>query len=323
VTFFYRSGTGKGTPLGSNRVQTEWVGDNCACVKRGVLILLAACPCASALNPSLDINQYAHTAWTIRDVFFGSPIQAIAQTPDGYLWLGTQTGLIRFDGVRAVSWTPPAAEPLPSTTVLRLLVARDGTLWIGTGAGLASWNGTRLIRYRDLDQQYVVSLVEDRDGTVWAGSLTVPSGRLCAFRSGKTQCYGQDDSLGRYVLSLFEDGAGNLWAGAETGLWRWRPGPPQLYAVPHSTPILEIRDLNTTEDGKVPGRYDRGIEAVQPRDAAAVFCAWCPQCPQSQEATPGPRRRPLDRNHRWRGLTCTSRPDRRVFATGRAFRQYC
>jgi hypothetical protein len=49
-------------------------------------ILLVCCPCASALNPSLDINQYAHTAWTIRDGFFSSPIQTIAQTPDGYSW---------------------------------------------------------------------------------------------------------------------------------------------------------------------------------------------------------------------------------------------
>ena len=66
------------------------------------IILLASCPCASALNPSYDINQYAHTAWTIREGFFKGAISSIAQTPDGYLWLGTEFGLPRFDGVRSV-----------------------------------------------------------------------------------------------------------------------------------------------------------------------------------------------------------------------------
>src|SRR5271156_289224 len=86
------------------------------------LILLACCPCASALNPSLDINQYAHTAWTVRDGFFKGAIHEIAQTPDGYLWLGTELGLLRFDGVRSVPWEPPAGEHLPSSDVRGLIV---------------------------------------------------------------------------------------------------------------------------------------------------------------------------------------------------------
>ena len=71
-----------------------------ACIS--IAILLACCRCASALDPSLDVSQYAHTAWKIRDGFSKGIIYAIAQTPDGYLWLGTEFGLLRFDGVRAV-----------------------------------------------------------------------------------------------------------------------------------------------------------------------------------------------------------------------------
>ena len=74
-----------------------------------VSVLTLLCPCAFALNPSLDVSQYAHNAWTIRDGFFKGVINSIAQTPDGYLWLGTEFGLLRFDGVRAVEWT--AAGP--------------------------------------------------------------------------------------------------------------------------------------------------------------------------------------------------------------------
>jgi SnoaL-like polyketide cyclase/Two component regulator propeller len=87
---------------------------NCAYMERRAVIalgiLLACCRCASALNPSPAINQYAHTAWTVREGFSKGVIFSIAQTPDGYLWLGTEFGLLRFDGVRNVAWQPPAGQ---------------------------------------------------------------------------------------------------------------------------------------------------------------------------------------------------------------------
>ncbi len=128
-------------------------------------ILLACCPCASALNPSLDINQYAHTAWNIREAFSKAVIYSIAQTPDGYLWLGTEFGLLRFDGVRSVPWQPPAGEHLPSTYIRSLLAARDGRLWIGTTEGLASWKDGKLTQYPELAGQNVHALLEDREGS--------------------------------------------------------------------------------------------------------------------------------------------------------------
>src|SRR6266581_5766787 len=103
------------------------------------LILLTCCSCALALNPALDISQYAHTAWKSRDGFPKGATSSIAQTPDGYLWLGTEFGLVRFDGVRNVPWSPPPGEHLPSNNILKLLVTRDGRLWIGTATGLAGW----------------------------------------------------------------------------------------------------------------------------------------------------------------------------------------
>src|SRR5216683_8025159 len=95
-------------------------------------VLLLCSPIAWALDPALDVSQYAHTAWKVRDGFVKGSIYSIAQAPDGYLWLGTEFGLYRFDGVRAVPWQPPPGEQLPSNYILNLLMARDGTLWIGT-----------------------------------------------------------------------------------------------------------------------------------------------------------------------------------------------
>jgi signal transduction histidine kinase/ligand-binding sensor domain-containing protein len=204
-------------------------------------VSLACCTCASALNPTLDINQYAHKAWTIRDGFFKSVIYSIAQTPDGYLWLGTEFGLLRFDGVRSVAWQPPAGERLPSTYVRSVLAARDGRLWIGTAEGLASWKDGKLTSYPKLAGQNVHALVEDREGVVWAGG-SLPTGKLCAIRGGSPQCYGEDGSLGRGFFCLHEDSVGSLWAAGPSGLWRWKPDPPKLYPMP-DTP-LEIENDN-------------------------------------------------------------------------------
>src|ERR1700750_1255951 len=102
-------------------------------------ILLAWRLCVFALDPSLDVSQYAHTAWKVGEGFSEGVIFSIAQTLDGYLWLGTEFGLLRFDGVHTVAWQPPAGEHLPSRDIRSLRVARDGRLWIGTTGGLASW----------------------------------------------------------------------------------------------------------------------------------------------------------------------------------------
>ena len=224
-------------------------------------IILAWCPCASALNPSLDTSQYAHTAWTVREGFFKGVINAVVQTPDGYLWLGTEFGLLRFDGVRCVPWPPlPGGEPLRSSNIQNLLVARDGRLWIGTMDGLASWKDGKLTQYPELAGQYVLALLEDHEGTVWAGTSATPTGRLCAIQRDSVQCYGRDGSLGRQVVSLFEDRRGNLWAGAATGLWRWKPGPPKLY--PLSKPAPEIHALNEGHNGALLISIRRGIIEV-------------------------------------------------------------
>jgi PAS domain S-box-containing protein len=214
-------------------------------------VLGALCPYAFALNPSLDINQYAHTAWTIRDGFFKSIILSIAQTPDGYLWLGTEAGLLRFDGVRPVPWTPPGAEDLSDMAIRSLVATSDGTLWMGTDKGLASWNGSKLTRYPELDAYRVEALFADREGTVWAGGRAVPNGALCAIRIGIARCFGEDGSLGSNVLSIYEDRAGNLWAGAASGLWRWKPGPPVLSVAADPKRPFSMGGLSETEDGRL------------------------------------------------------------------------
>jgi len=207
------------------------------------MALLVSPSTSFALDPSLEASQYAHTSWTVRDGYSPGAVFAMAQTPDGYLWLGAEFGLFRFDGLRFTRWQPPAGQTLPENPY-SLLVSRDGTLWIGTYAGLASWDGAKLTLYPEIGKLFVTSLLEDREGAVWAGTFEAPA-RLCRVRSGRPQCFEGD--FGKWILSLTEDSSGALWAAAETGLWRWRPGSPKLYEAPG----MRLGDLTTTADGQL------------------------------------------------------------------------
>jgi signal transduction histidine kinase/ligand-binding sensor domain-containing protein len=194
--------------------------------------VLSWCTPAIALDPRLDVSQYGHTSWKIRDGFAKGPVRSIAQTSDGYLWLATELGLLRFDGVRAVPWQPPANQSLPSSDIWTVLGTRDGALWIGTAKGLARWKSGALTRYPQLDNRIVMEILEARDGIVWASGTAVPAGILCAIRDESVTCTGEDGQFGFGVWGMYEDRRGNLWAAAREGLWRWYPAPPAFFRLP-------------------------------------------------------------------------------------------
>jgi ligand-binding sensor domain-containing protein len=197
-----------------------------------LMTLLACCTYAFALNPSLEINQYAHTAWKVRDGFAQGEITAIAQAPDGYLWLGTQFGLFRFDGVRVTNWQPPPEQHVPPGQIFSLLVSHDGTLWIGA-KGLASWKDGKLTWYPKFTDQYIFALREDREGDVWIGSSGIPTGTLCAVRKGAISCLADNSGYFRSgVYAIYEDRSGAVWAGVKDGLLRCKPGLPRFYSLP-------------------------------------------------------------------------------------------
>ena len=99
--------------------------------------LLAVCGIAHALDPSLKLSQYGLDNWEIPEGLPQSSAQAIARTPDGYIWIGTQEGLARFDGVRFTVFDSENEPAIPSKNITALFVDRGGRLWIGTRAGLA------------------------------------------------------------------------------------------------------------------------------------------------------------------------------------------
>jgi signal transduction histidine kinase/ligand-binding sensor domain-containing protein len=190
-------------------------------ILRGALIgLLAAVACftAFALESDRTIAQFAHAAWGPND---GAPssITALAQTADGYLWLGSHDGLYRFDGVVFERYQPQSGDPLPVRIVSSLLALPNGDLWIGFYAGgvslLRNGNATNYGTRDGLPGGNVRGLAQDREGTVWAGT----NSGLAQLDGNRWRQVGKDWNFpGSTSRTVFVDCQGTLWVSTEDTL---------------------------------------------------------------------------------------------------------
>lgn len=173
------------------------------------------------LDPKLALTQYVHTNWTQRHGFALQGVKALAQTQDGYLWLGTANGLFRFDGVSVVHWKPISAPGLPSKEIRVLCTASDGGLWIGTNAGVSKLDRNSLKNYlprNGLAEGVVAALLEDHLGRLWVGSIGSTASGLSLIQHDSAHTV--DINGVHDVLSLFQDQQNSIWIGTSKGLCR-------------------------------------------------------------------------------------------------------
>src|SRR5215831_7056247 len=150
-----------------------------------VLTLTARAPHAAAAD---SVKSYVLTAWSAQSGAAPSgDVLSFTEDLQGYLWLGTTEGLVRFDGAAFVAWSTRMGTLLPDRSVPALVSTRDGSLWIGYGVdgGVARIQNGALVNYRagedGLFAGPVAALIEDRQGTVWVGGR----GGLARFRANK------------------------------------------------------------------------------------------------------------------------------------------
>ena len=119
-------------------------------------------------------SRYSGRVWRSDDGLPQNRIQAISQTPDGYLWVGTSGGLVRFDGVRFTNFDRSNTPGLPDDSILSLCPARDGGLWVGTeGGGLVHMKGGVFSAYgldQGLSNGFVRGIVEISANKLWVGT---------------------------------------------------------------------------------------------------------------------------------------------------------
>jgi ligand-binding sensor domain-containing protein len=200
-----------------------------------VLVLLVfSAVSALAVDPTHLISQYGHTAWRIQDGFFGTRVVSIAQTTDGYIWMGTVGGLFRFDGVRFTRFDPGKNQQLPNGIATSLLGARDGSLWIGGGSTLSRWANQELVTVFNLHESGNLGpIVEDQKGNIWFLHI-FPSHRseLCEVVGMSLRCFGPADGLDISVaFALVLDSQGSAWIGGADRVVRWQPGSSDIYPV--------------------------------------------------------------------------------------------
>ena len=235
-----------------------------SCVLSLLFFLLAIQ--ASALDSTLQVSQYAHTAWNARDGFFRGAVLSITQTNDGYLWLGTGFGLLRFDGVRFTEWRPPQGSVLPKPPYRKLYASRDGSLWVGADNGLARIRDGSVTNFQQMNLDGATAITEDKDGTIWTGSATAGGRKalLCAIREAQVNCVGQGGEFGHWIRCLYEDSAGTLWVASTPGVWRWMPGNAKLY--PGDGPAI---GLSSDERGTILfANYHEVRALIDERDQA-------------------------------------------------------
>ena len=214
------------------------------------------CVPAAGLDPTRRISQYGHTAWRTQDGFFNGVPLAITQTTDGYLWIGTSAGLLRFDGSRFVPWNPPNGQHLFSNNIISLLGAGDGSLWIGTATGLARWKDGKLTAYNNA-HGHINDILEDAQGSIWItrSRLRDEVGPLCKADETTLHCYGQADGIGDPTAeALAADAEGNLWIGGPTAITRWKPGSYSTIApdaLKAAVGLAGVESIAAAPDGSV------------------------------------------------------------------------
>lgn len=182
-----------------------------------LLALATAAEPAAALDPSRALTQYQNDRWQTEQGLPQSSVQALAQTRDGYLWIGTLDGLARFDGVRFTVFDGRTVPELGLGSILGLMVDADGNLWIGrAGAAVLYRGGHFRIAFADevTAGTTVWSFCQARDGAVWAAT----NNGLVRWRDGATKVYRKADGLPTDRLrSVAFDRDGVLWIGTTGG----------------------------------------------------------------------------------------------------------
>lgn len=126
-----------------------------------------------ALPADREVKQYVRRSWSIEQGLPHGTVRGFAQTSDGYLWLATYEGIVRFNGEHFRVFDHANTAGIPNSTILSVTRGRDDTLWLGTVAGLVrSRNGEfqPIAREPGVPDEQVLAIEEAPDGTIWVGT---------------------------------------------------------------------------------------------------------------------------------------------------------
>ncbi|MBI3194034.1 MAG: hypothetical protein HYZ34_06135 [Ignavibacteriae bacterium] len=246
--------------------------------KNSVLFFLIVCSVGVGQNNprvptgmTKDLTQFSHDVWQTEDGLPQNSISTITQTRDGYLWLGTLEGLVRFDGVRFTVFDVGNTPALPSNRIVSLFEDKPGNLWIGTEDGgltkLSHGKFTTFTKDEGLLSNTIGTICEDSRGTIWIAH----GNGLSLFKNGEFRTLTHDEGFpANTVGAVCSDLEGSVWIGTEKGLVRWRDDEFEVFPKTHLPQGANIFCLRAGTQGTLWIGTTEGLT----RFKNGVFASW-------------------------------------------------
>lgn len=237
-----------------------------------LLWALGAAAAASELRP---LNEYFRETWTTRQGLPHNLVQAVAQTPDGYLWFATWEGVARYNGVEFRAYDRSNVAELADNGVRALQVTRDGSLVLGTSRGgvsiLRDGRWSRLSMKDGLAQDEIIDVLVDGRDRLW---VATESNGLDRVDGGRVTHFGREQglpSLSMYLASLDRDGS--VWVGTNEGLVHIVEDRVEVFDSAHGLPPGPVFDNAVAADGSLYVGTEQGVyrgrdgrfEAISPQ----------------------------------------------------------
>jgi diguanylate cyclase (GGDEF)-like protein len=205
---------------------------------------------AFALDPSKTFSQYVQSSWALQNGLQQKSVMAVAQTSDGFLWLATEEGLVRFNGRTFTTFDERNAPGLSDRFIRSLAAAPDGSLWIGTMSGLARYSGGKFESYRHEAETRmdIYDLCVGADGSVWFSS----DRGLRRLQNGVIRNYTTADGLpsdGITGVAAAPDGA--LWVATLKGLVSFQAGRFTTYSKWDGVESETLNSVSIGNNGSV------------------------------------------------------------------------
>lgn len=227
-----------------------------------VWLLLFTVGCVTAWQQGLP--EYTRHVWQASDGLPEQTVQAFAQTADGYLWIGTSGGLVRFDGANFLLFDRQNTSALHENSIFCLMVSRDGALWIGTeGGGVVRYSQGQFRSWttsEGLSNDFVRALLQDAAGTVWAGT----DNGLMQLRGERfVRVDGTAAIPTVSVHAMLQDRAGRLWVGGFP-LICLDNGVAKQYSLGPDLSQNQVKSITQTQDGSLWVGTVAGLNRMRP-----------------------------------------------------------
>ncbi|UCC41016.1 MAG: helix-turn-helix domain-containing protein [Candidatus Aminicenantes bacterium] len=183
-----------------------------------IIVFLPASHFAHFLNSPKSISQFAHLQWTTQNGLPHNTIQSIYQTRDGYLWIGTEAGLVRFNGKSFSTFDQTSLIHLPVSEIMAIYEDHDRNLWLGTfGEGLYIYKKglfTQISKDKGFHSQSIFDIREDDQGNIWMGT----GDGLVRYKNDRFDYLTTENGLSNNtIIELYKDRNDNIWFGSLDG----------------------------------------------------------------------------------------------------------